>query len=97
MKRLYYVLMTRCGKCKKLKPLKAEPIKMQHTTEYVLAVSEKDVYHPVTGRKTMSANEPFLLIEGEAVARYGCPRNHELMFAENPDFASECPIFESSK
>jgi len=97
MKRLYYVLMTRCGKCKRLKPLGSGVVKMQPNTEYILAVSEKDVYHPVTGKKTISANEPFLLTEGEAVARYGCPRNHELTFTENPDFASECPEFEPSK
>ena len=97
MKKLYYVLMTKCGKCSKLNPLGSGAVKMQSNTKYVLAVSEKDVYHPVTGKKTIGANQPFLLNEGEAVAKYGCPRNPELTFAENPDFASECPEYEPSK
>ncbi|MCJ7767084.1 hypothetical protein MUP79_01655, partial [Candidatus Bathyarchaeota archaeon] len=97
MSRLYYILMTKCWKCAKLKPLKAETVKMQPNTEYVLAVSEKDVFHPVTGIKTMKANEPFLLNEGEAVMRYGCPRNPELTFVKTTGFAEQCSMFEEAK
>jgi hypothetical protein len=96
MKRFYYILMTKCGKCALLKPAKTETIWMKRETEYVLAVSEKDVIHPVSGKLTMKANEPFLLSPEEPVQKYCCPQNPELAF-EELCFGDCCFLFEEAK